>query len=121
MITSLVNSPACRKAAGVFFGECGLSDPMRPEFGKYETMPVDRLVPYARNARTHSDQQVAEIAASIVEFGFTNPILVGAGDMILAGHGRLLAAQRLGLVEVPVIMLAHLNEAQRRALVIADN
>lgn len=98
-----------------------MSDPLRPVFGEYETMPVERLIPYARNARTHSDGQIAEIAASIVEFGFTNPILVAADGMILAGHGRLLAAQRLGMAEVPVIVLAHLNAAQRRALVIADN
>ncbi|WP_323043134.1 site-specific DNA-methyltransferase [Gemmobacter sp.] len=84
-------------------------------------MPTERLVPYARNARTHSDQQVAQIAASIAEFGFTNPILIGDDDVIIAGHGRLMAAQRLGLTEVPVIVLAHLTEAQRRALVIADN
>ncbi|WP_323004731.1 site-specific DNA-methyltransferase [Denitromonas sp.] len=86
-----------------------------------EMMPTERLVPYARNARTHSDQQVAQIAASIAEFGFTNPILIGDDDVIIAGHGRLMAAQRLGLTEVPVIVLAHLTEAQRRALVIADN
>ena len=84
-------------------------------------MQTERLVPYARNARTHSDQQVAQIAASIAEFGFTNPILIGDDDVIVAGHGRLMAAQRLGLTEVPVIVLAHLTEAQRRALVIADN
>ena len=84
-------------------------------------MPTERLVPYARNARTHSDQQVAQIAASIAEFGFTNPILIGEDDVIIAGHGRLMAAQRLGMTEVPAIVLAHLNEAQRRALVIADN
>ena len=84
-------------------------------------MPVGQLVPYARNARTHSDDQVAQIAASITEFGFTNPILIGEDGVIIAGHGRLMAAQRLGLSEVPVIVLAHLNAAQRRALVVADN
>ena len=84
-------------------------------------MPVGQLVPYARNARTHSDDQVAQIAASITEFGFTNPILIGEDSVIIAGHGRLMAAQRLGLSEVPVIVLAHLNAAQRRALVVADN
>jgi DNA modification methylase len=86
-----------------------------------EMMPTERLVPYARNARTHSDQQVAQIAFSIAEFGFTNPILNGDDDVIIAGHGRLMAAQRLGLTEVPTIVLAHLNETQRRALVVADN
>lgn len=84
-------------------------------------VPPDRLAPYARNARTHSDEQVAQIAASIVEFGFTNPILVDREFGIIAGHGRLMAARRLELPEVPVIVLEHLSEAQRRALVIADN
>ena len=86
-----------------------------------EMMPTGQLVPYARNARTHSDDQVAQIAASMAEFGFTNPILIGEDGVIIAGHGRLMAAQRLGLSEVPVIVLAHLNAAQRRALVVADN
>lgn len=86
-----------------------------------ETRPLDRLIPYVRNARTHSAEQVAQIAGSIAEFGFVNPVLIGPDDVIIAGHGRVLAAQRLGLAEVPVIVLAHLSEAQRRALVIADN
>ncbi len=86
-----------------------------------ENYPVDKLIPYARNSRTHNDEQVAQIVASIKEFGFTNPILVGADDVIIAGHGRLLAAQRMGLKEVPVVRLPHLTETQRRALVIADN
>lgn len=84
-------------------------------------MPVGRLIPYVRNARTHSADQIAQIAASIAEFGFTNPILVGEDDVIIAGHGRLMAAQDLGLETVPVIVLDHLSEAQRRALIIADN
>ena len=83
--------------------------------------PTDRLVPYARNPRTHSPEQVVQIAASIAEFGFTNPILVDTKAGIIAGHGRLLAAQRLGLKEVPVIVLDHLSETQKRAYVIADN
>lgn len=86
-----------------------------------ETRPIDRLIPYVRNARTHSEDQIAQIAASIAEFGFVNPVLIGADDVIVAGHGRVLAAKRLGLTEVPVIVLDHLSEAQRRALVIADN
>lgn len=86
-----------------------------------EMVSPDRLAPYARNARTHSPEQVAQIAASIVEFGFTNPILVDREFGIIAGHGRLLAAQRLDLSAVPVIMLEHLSDAQRRALIIADN
>lgn len=88
---------------------------------KIEHWPLGRLLPYARNARTHSDEQVAQIAASIVEFGFTNPILVGSDGIIVAGHGRLAAARRLGLQTVPVVVLDHLTPIQRRALVIADN
>ena len=88
---------------------------------KIEQTPVDRLIPYARNARTHGEDQVAQIAASIVEFGFVNPILVGEDDVIIAGHGRLLAARKVGLADVPVIRLGHLSEIQRRALVITDN
>jgi DNA modification methylase len=86
-----------------------------------EHWPLDRLIPYARNARTHDDAQVAQIAASIVEFGWTNPILVDAAGGVIAGHGRLLAAQKLGLDAVPVIVLDRLTPAQRRAYVIADN
>ena len=82
---------------------------------------MGELAPYAANARTHTDDQIAQIAASIREFGFTNPILAGSDGVIIAGHGRLLAAQRLGLDKVPVITLDHLSDAQRRALVIADN
>ena len=86
-----------------------------------EYRPLAALIPYARNARTHSDEQVAEIAASIREFGFTNPILVDGENGIIAGHGRLLAARKLGMVSVPVIELAGMSEAQKRAYVIADN
>lgn len=88
---------------------------------KLERWPIERLVPYERNARTHSPEQVAQIAASIQEFGFTNPILVDGQDGILAGHGRLMAAKELGLAEVPVVVLDHLTAAQRRAYVLADN
>jgi DNA modification methylase len=86
-----------------------------------EQWPIERLIPYGRNARTHSDDQVAQIAASIVEFGWTNPILVGADGVIIAGHARLLAARKLKMIEVPVIVLDHLSETQRRALILADN
>jgi hypothetical protein len=79
------------------------------------------LIPYARNARTHSDAQVAQIAAAIREFGWTNPILVDGENGVIAGHGRLLAARKLGLGEVPVIELANLSAAQKRAYVLADN
>jgi DNA modification methylase len=82
---------------------------------------LDRLIPFARNPRTHSDEQIAQIAASIAEFGFNNPILVDTKAGIIAGHGRLLAARKLGLTEVPVIVLDHLSEAQKRAYIIADN
>ena len=88
---------------------------------RIELWPLDRLKPYSRNARTHSPEQVAQIAASIVEFGFTNPILVDSHDGIIAGHGRLTAAQDLGLKTVPVVVLDHLSERQRKAYVIADN
>ncbi|HYF08418.1 MAG TPA: site-specific DNA-methyltransferase [Acetobacteraceae bacterium] len=91
------------------------------KFPPYRTMPIAALVPYANNARTHSDAQVAQIAASIREFGFTNPVLVDGQNGVIAGHGRLLAARKLGMTEVPVIELAHLSPAQRRAYVLADN
>lgn len=86
-----------------------------------ELWPIDRLQPYERNARTHSPEQVAKISASIVEFGFTNPILVDGKDGVIAGHGRLMAAQRLKLAQVPVVVLDHLTDAQRRAYILADN
>jgi ParB-like chromosome segregation protein Spo0J len=88
---------------------------------KIETWPIERLVPYARNARLHSEAQVAQIAASIVEFGFNNPVLVGADGGIIAGHARVLAARKLGFTEIPVIVLGHLTENQKRAFVLADN
>jgi hypothetical protein len=77
---------------------------------RIEIWPIDRLKPYARNARTHSDEQVAQIAASIVEFGFCNPVLVDTNEGIVAGHGRLLAARKLRLAECPVVVLDHLTE-----------
>jgi len=86
-----------------------------------EYRKVDALIPYARNPRTHAESQIAKIAASIVEYGWTNPILVDGDNGIIAGHGRLAAARKLGLDQVPVIELAHLTTAQKRALVIADN
>ena len=88
---------------------------------RLELWPVERLVPYARNARTHSEEQIQQIAASIQEFGFTNPILVDGKDGVIAGHGRLEAARDLGLSEVPVVVLDHLTPAQKRAYVLADN
>ena len=86
-----------------------------------ERWPISRLIPRITNPRTHTPEQVAQIAASIREWGWTNPILVGADNDVLAGHARLLAARQLGMSEVPVIQLGHLSEAQRRALVVADN
>ena len=83
--------------------------------------PIDQLVPYPKNARTHSEEQINQIAASIQAFGWTNPILVGPDNVVIAGHARLAAAKKLRLTEVPVIVLGHLSDAQRRALVIADN
>ena len=88
---------------------------------KIESLPIERLIPYARNSRTHSDAQIAQVAASIREFGFTNPVLIDGADGIIAGHGRVMAARKLGLAEVPCIRLAHLSETQKRAYIIADN
>lgn len=84
-------------------------------------LPLNLLIPYAKNSRTHSDEQISQIAASIKEFGFTNPILIDAEGGIIAGHGRALAAHRLKMGQVPTICLGHLSETQRRAYVIADN
>lgn len=88
---------------------------------RYKTANVVELIPYARNSRTHSDAQVSKIAASIREFGFLNPVIIDGQNGIIAGHGRVMAAQKLGLETVPVIEASHLTEAQRRAYVIADN
>ena len=86
-----------------------------------ELKKVDELIPYSKNARTHSESQVAQIAASIIEFGFTNPVLIDGEKGIIAGHGRLMAAKKLGLKEVPVVVLDHLSETQKKAYIIADN
>lgn len=88
---------------------------------RIELWPLEKLKPYARNPRTHTPEQVAKVAASIVEFGFTNPILVDANQGIIAGHCRLMAAQKLGIETVPIIELTHLSEPQKRAYIIADN
>ena len=102
-------------------GEPSIQPQPYPMAKHIEMWPIEKLVPYARNPRTHSDVQVAQIAASIAAFGFNNPILVDTQAGILAGHGRLLAARKLQLTEVPVIVLDHLSESQKRAYVIADN
>ena len=86
-----------------------------------EYVDLEKLIPYANNARKHSDEQVAQIAASIREFGFNNPVLIGADNGIIAGHGRVMAAKNLGIETVPCLRLGHLSEDQRRAYVIADN
>ncbi len=100
----------------VFFFEEPILNTLNVEYRK-----VEALIPYARNPRTHTDEQVAKIAASIVEYGWTNPVLVDGDNGILAGHGRMAAARKLGLDEVPVIELAHLSPSQKRAYVISDN
>lgn len=88
---------------------------------KIEYLPVETLAPYEKNARTHSPDQVDQIVASMQEFGFTNPILIDDQNVIIAGHGRLEAAKRIGMLTVPTIMLAGLTDAQRRAYILADN
>jgi hypothetical protein len=89
--------------------------------GKLEHWPIERLRPYEKNPRTHSLEQITKIAASLLEFGWTNPILVDGKAGIIAGHGRLLAARELGMKTVPVIVIPYLTETQKRALVLADN
>jgi ParB-like chromosome segregation protein Spo0J len=88
---------------------------------KVERRPIDALIPYARNSRTHSDEQVAQIAASMREWGWTNPVLVDEDGGIIAGHGRVMAARKLGYDEVPCMVATGWTDAQKRAYVIADN
>lgn len=88
---------------------------------KVERWAVDRLIPYAKNARTHSEAQVAQIAASIREWGWTTPVLVDPEGTIIAGHGRVLAARKLGLIDIPVMVAGNWTEAQKRAYGLADN
>lgn len=88
---------------------------------KVERRPINELIPYARNSRTHSDAQVAQIAASIKEWGWTTPVLIDPDGGIIAGHGRILAAQKLGITDVPCMVAGGWTEAQRKAYVIADN
>lgn len=91
------------------------------QFPEYKQVQVSDLIPYARNSRTHSDEQVGKIAASIKEFGFLNPVITDGDNGIVAGHGRVMAAQRIGMESVPAVEASHLTEAQKRAYVIADN
>lgn len=88
---------------------------------EFVRMPVDRLIPYARNARTHNDRQIEKVAKSIKEFGFLNPVIISADGGIIAGHCRVMAAKRIGLEEVPCIKEDFLTEAQKRAYILADN
>ena len=91
------------------------------DFFKHTILKVDDLIPYALNSRTHSDDQIAQIAASIREFGFTNPVLIDEDNNLIAGHGRVLAARKLKLKKVPAIVVIVLDDRKRRALVFADN
>jgi DNA modification methylase len=93
--------------------------PKQPK--ELESLEVSKLIPYARNSRTHSEEQVIQIASSIQEFGFTNPVLIGTDNDIIAGHGRVMAAKKLGISKVPCIRLGHLTDAQKKAYIIADN
>jgi DNA modification methylase len=95
-------------------------DPLMPPL-QIQYRPVELLIPYARNAKQHSDAHVAQIAASITEFGWGAPILVDGQNNVIAGHGRLLAARKLGMAQVPVVPMEHLTEIQRKALILADN
>lgn len=88
---------------------------------KYEMRNVDDLIPYARNARTHSPEQVTKLASSIKEFGFINPVIISDDGGVLAGHGRILAAKKLGLEKVPCVIESHLTDAQNKAYILADN
>ena len=89
--------------------------------GRYELVPVGELIPYVNNARTHSDGQIVKLQASIREFGFVNPVLVDGNKNIIAGHGRVEAAKREGMTEVPCVFVEHLTEAQKKAYILADN
>jgi ParB-like chromosome segregation protein Spo0J len=91
------------------------------KFPLIKTAQVADLIPYARNSRTHSDEQITQIAASIKEFGFLNPVIVDGENGIIAGHGRVMAAKKLGMTELPCVKASHLTDAQRRAYIIADN
>ena len=94
---------------------------MKKDNPTYKRLKTAELIPYARNSRTHSDAQINKIASSIKEFGFLNPVLIDLDNGIIAGHGRVMAAQKLGLDEVPVLQIGHLSESQKKAYIIADN
>src|SRR5690348_9346315 len=115
----MTNVPADANFSGL--QESGGTRDAIADFPPYKKATVAELILYANNARTHSEAQVAQIAASIRAFGFTNPIPVDGERGVIAGHGRLLAARKLGMAEVPTIELSHLSPAQKRAYVLADN
>lgn len=98
-----------------------LDNPTAVQQSAIEYLPLTGLIPYARNARTHSEAQIAQLAGSIREFGFTNPVLIDGAGGIIAGHGRVMAGLLLGMETVPCIRLSHLTDAQRRAYILADN
>jgi len=106
---------------GLFSVLVGAGDEMKNDNPNYKSILTTELIPYARNSRTHSEAQVSKIASSIKEFGFLNPVLIDLDNGIIAGHGRVMAAQKLGLKEVPVLQIGHLSESQKRAYIIADN
>jgi ParB-like chromosome segregation protein Spo0J len=109
-------SPDVKSGRAVLFQMNKTAEPLKIEY-----RPLESLIPYANNSRTHSGEQIAQIAASIKEWGFTNPILVDGENGIIAGHGRVLAARKLAMGTVPVIELSHMSDAQKRAYIIADN
>lgn len=94
---------------------------MKKDTSAYMYLPIDVLVPYANNARTHSDEQVKKLQASLREFGFINPVLIDKDNTIIAGHGRVMAAKKEGFTEVPCLRVEHLTEAQKKAYILADN
>src|SRR6266404_5814624 len=112
-------SPPSRRARARARVEAGNQRPWPAD--KVERWSIDRLIPYAKNARTHTDAQVAAIASSIKEWGWTSPALVGEDGGLIAGHARVLAARQLGIAEIPVMVAAGWSEAQKRAYVLADN
>ena len=121
MAGSTNTTPATAQHAGLFYGRVTGYHWGMSEFPEYKQVQVSELIPYARNSRTHSDEQVNKIASSIKEFGFLNPVITDGDKGIVAGHGRVMAAQRIGMEYVPTVEASHLTDAQKRAYVIADN
>ena len=94
---------------------------MEKAINRYEMIDIDKLIPYVNNARTHSPEQIKQIQASVREFGFINPVLIDGGFNIIAGHGRIIAAENEGMTEVPCVFIEHLTDVQKKAYIIADN